>query len=320
MDRIDFGTAIAAQPRWMARTAEVASQALGGGEGKPWALDETVAIIGMGASTHAGTVFVEALRAAGQRAINLDASAVARYPAGFRVAEHVIVVSESGRSPEPIAAVARLGVRPIVVTNEASSPVAALGSVVPLGGFVDSGVYTIGYTTTLVALAAVAQAYGVPLVDPASLADVAADALAGYGATAEVVAEAVDSKDFLDLVGSGPSYGSAQAAALLLREAVALPTAAHETLQYLHGPMEACGPRSAVLVYGGGRGVTLAAQLRAAGAYVAEFQAPVPNAYAAAVAETVFAQLVAAALATRRGSVVGEFRFPQPDTKLPRTL
>ena len=315
-DAAGFHAAIAAQPDWMARAAVLARDALAAHPIAPWRPAETVAVLGMGASTHAGAVFVEALRQAGQRAVNLDASAVAHYPAGFPVAEHVLVLSESGRSPEPIAAVERLAVRPIVVTNDPASPLARLGAVVvPLGGFTDSGVYTVGYTTTLVALAALAAAGGVPLADPAGLAGVAATALAECDAPAHQFAAALDRCAFLDLVGQGVAYGSAQAAALLLREAAHLPTAPYETLQYLHGPMECDGPASAVLLFGERRERALADQLAQAGVLVHRLAAD-PG-YAGAITQIVFAQLVAADLAARRGLDVGRWRYPQTDTKLP---
>jgi len=314
--RADFDQAIASQPQWMRLAAELAGEALGAAPLTPWTAGQTVAVVGMGASTNAGAVLVAALRQAGLRAVNLDASAVADYPPGYDAADHVIVVSESGRSPEPIAAAARLGVRPIVVTNDPASPVtqgAAL--VVPLGGFTDSGVYTIGYTTTLVALAAIAAAHGVQLTDPAALAGVAQAALSDFAAAAPSLAAGLDGRCFLDIVGRGVSAGSAQAAALLFREAPGLASAPFETLQYLHGPMESSGPNSATMLFGDGRERGIADQLRAAGALVIQLSAA-PG-YAGAVTEIVFAQLIAAELARRRGVQVGQFRFPQPDTKLP---
>jgi len=331
-ERADLDAAIASQPHWMAQTARLAAAALP--RLRPWRRTETVALIGMGASTHAGTVWTEALRAAGQRALNLDASAVAHYPEGYPVADHLVVVSESGRSPEPIAAVRRLGVAPVVITNEPDSPLARLGSVVvPLGGFQDSGVYTIGYTCTLVALAAVARACGVNLGDPGALAGVASAALADYAPDAPAVAAALDGCTVLDIVGAGTSYGTAQAAALLFREAAGLATAPYETAQYLHGPMESCGPGRAVWLFGDGREDGVAADVRTAGGYVCSYvTTPGPMAsgvhrsskpvsgYAAAVAEIVAAQLVAAELAHLRGREAGAFAFPQPDTKLPRPV
>ncbi|MCL2464453.1 MAG: SIS domain-containing protein, partial [Micrococcales bacterium] len=326
----DFRTAIVSQPTWMASAAAAAAEVFAGRHPAPWAPGETVAVVAMGASTHAGAVFVEALRIAGVRAVNLDASGIAHYPQGFRPADHLIVISESGRSPEPIAAATRLGGRPVVITNEPDSPVAQLADVlVPLGGFTDSGVYTIGYTTTLVALAAVARAHGVDLGDPQRLVHLAQVALTDFDPVAAQVARALDACGFADIVGQGVAAGSAQAAALLFRESTALATAAYETLQYLHGPMESCGAGTGVLLFGDGRERGIATQLRAAGATVVaavtEPGADEPgvhrlsvaaDGYPAAVPQVVFAQLVAAELAALRHRDVGRFGFPQPDTKL----
>ncbi|MCL2653305.1 MAG: hypothetical protein FWD63_05915 [Propionibacteriaceae bacterium] len=327
--KADFREAIAAQPVWLQKAADLAGEALTGVT-QHWGADETVAVVGMGASTNAGAVFVASLRERGVRAVNLDASSVSRFPPGYQPADHVIIISESGRSPEPIAAMARLGVTPIVVTNDPASPVTAgAGLVVPLGGFVDSGVYTIGYTTTLVALAAVASSFGVQVADPGALAVVAETALQDFASAAPALAEALDERWFLDIAGQGPSAGSAQAAALLFREAPGLATSPFETLQYLHGPMESSGPHSATMLFGDGRENGVAAQLRDAGALVIQLVthpggtpgayhlSKAADGYAGAVAEIVFAQLIAAELAARRGVKVGDFRFPQKDTKLP---
>jgi len=91
-DRIDFAEAIASQPGWMRRAHDLAAAAWAGQSVTPWA-GSSVAVAAMGASTHAGLVFTEALRAQGVRAVNLDASAVAAYPAGFRPADTVIPAS-----------------------------------------------------------------------------------------------------------------------------------------------------------------------------------------------------------------------------------
>jgi len=322
--RQDFWTAIASQPDCMRRTVELASQAMA--NVTAWGPSDTVAVVGMGSSTNAGAVFVEAMRQAGHRAVNLDASAVAHHPDRYDVADHLIVISESGRSPEPIAAAKRIGLRPIVVTNAPDSPVGKLSDiVVPLGGFLDSGVYTIGYTTTLVALAAIARAHGVTLADPASLGEVAAEVLQDFGHELGDDAEVLNQASFLDIVGQGVSAGSAQAAALLFRESTQMPTAAHQTIQYLHGPMECVRSGSAVLVFGEGREDALVAQLEDAGATVFQFVGDawatraigVPTSgYATAVADIVYAQCLAEQLATLRGIQVGKFRFSQPDTKL----
>ena len=332
-NRESFTTAILSQPQWMRRAAELAAGSLGHYDVAQWRANETVAVIGMGSSTNAGAVFCEALRAAGVRAVNIDAAAVEHYPAGFRPGDHVIVVSESGRSPEPIAAAQKMGAESIVVTNDVASPVASLSArVIPLGGFTDSGVYTIGYTTTLVALAAIAQAAGVCIADPLQLAGVAESALADFYGRLAGLGASLNEAAVLDIVGQATGQGSAQAAALLFRESCGLATAAHQTIQYLHGPMESCGVGSAVLLFGDAREKQIAAQLRDAGVLVARMVASpgesedgvyrtsvaAGSGYEAAVAEVVFAQCVAAELAALRGRDVGHFKYPQNDTKLPK--
>lgn len=336
LDRIDFAEAVAQQPDWMRKAASLAQAACDTRTITPWRPDETVAVVGMGSSTNAGTVFVEALRGVGQRAVNIDASAVANYPVGFCPADHVIVISESGRSPEPIAAVKRMGVVPIVITNDLESPVAQLSDfIVYLGGFADSGVYTIGYTTTLVALAVVAQAHGVPVdtgfgsdnSSPELMVGAAANILDNAATLATGNAKTLDKASFLDIVGQGVSLGSAQAAALLFRESCGLATAAHQTIQYLHGPMECCQPNGAVLIFGNGRESALAEQLRDAGITVIQYahyaeryidgHKELAGDFPSAVAEIVLAQVIAVELAKLRGRRVGQFRFEQLDTKLP---
>jgi len=330
-ERQDFATAISQQRKCMEEAAKLASAALETHPITPWAVWDTIAVVGMGSSSNAGAVFCEALRAVGVRAVNVDAAAVANYPAGFCPAERVIVISESGRSPEPIAALRRMGTNPIVITNDPSSPVAKLSDfVVPLGGFKDSGVYTIGYTTTLVALAAIAAAHGVTIADPSTLGRVADDVLSEFAMVAGGIAVVLDKAYFLDIVGQGTGQGSAQAAALLFREACALPTAAHQTIQYLHGPMESCSNLGAVMLFGDGRERGIAEQLRQAHVPVVHFAATPglddgdtfrlshpATGYATAIAEVVFAQAIAAQLAGLRHRDVGRFHFTQPDTKLP---
>ncbi|MEA5054638.1 MAG: hypothetical protein VB093_14465 [Propionicimonas sp.] len=327
-NRIDFGDALASQPRWLERADSLAALALAAHPLPAWAPGETVAVIGMGAATNAGTAFVEGLRQAGVRAVNLDASAASGYPVD-RLADHVVLISESGRSPEPIAVAQTLPAgRRVVITNDPGAPLAQYGDVViPLGGFTDSGVYTIGYTTTLVALARLARTAGVDLGDPAGFAGVATQALAAAAPHAASLAERLDGFSSLDIVGQGTSYGSAVAVALLVREAAGLASAPYETYQYLHGPMEGVRPPLGVLVFGDGRERALTTQLAQAGVDVIRFVADTSGAdarhlgrsttgLATTVAEVVFTQVIVAELARRRSMRIGNWRFPQPDTKL----
>jgi fructoselysine-6-P-deglycase FrlB-like protein len=320
--RIDLREAIYSQPDRLAKAARAASAALAAAPPALWRPGETVAVVGMGASTHAGTVFVEALRRAGVRAVNIDASAVADLPEGFTPAEHCVIVSESGRSPEPVAAARRFGARlgtrrMLVITNQPGSPVTqAGGTTVPLGGLVDSRVYTVGYTCTLAAMACVAQACGAGLGDPGDLARSAQRALDELAAPAAAFARELAGKKALDLVGEGVSYGSAAAGALLFREAAAIPAAAFETRHNLHGPMEAGSGDTAVVTFGGELTDGIVRQLQADAVLARAVHLPFADGLALAVAETVWAQLAVLELARLSGKRVGDWRFPRPDTKL----
>jgi glucosamine--fructose-6-phosphate aminotransferase (isomerizing) len=118
-------------------------------------------------------------------------------------------------------------------------------------------------------------------------------------------------------VGEGVSYGSAAAAALLFREAAAIPAAAFETRQYLHGPMEAGSGDTATVTFGEGLADGIVRQLRADAVLARAVHIPLASGLALAVAETVWAQLTVLELAHLTGNQVVDWRFPRPDTKLP---
>src|SRR6185312_6369550 len=65
-----------------------------------WGADDSVAVVAMGASLNSAHTLVAALAAAGRPAASFVASDVADGLSVVR-ADHSIVVSESGRSPEP---------------------------------------------------------------------------------------------------------------------------------------------------------------------------------------------------------------------------
>jgi glucosamine--fructose-6-phosphate aminotransferase (isomerizing) len=121
---------------------------------------------------------------------------------------------------------------------------------------------------------------------------------------------------------------TAGAVALLLREAANLPAAGYDTREYLHGPLEAAGPDRAVLLFGSGREVRLAAELAGYGArvvLVTDGDASAPGLHvvrrpaaaglAGCVLDILPVQLATAVLAERTGRVIRLRRMPA-DTKL----
>lgn len=331
-----FATAMASQPSGLIGIAAAIETALAGQAVPRWNAGDSVAIVAMGASLHSAHALVHTLIGYGIRAVAVNAAELADAPRGFAIADHLVVVSESGRSPEPIAAVRDAAAHRIAITDEPTSPLAQVCDLVlPLGGIADSKVYTLGFTGTLLAYSILARATtgrGTP-IDVDALSHGVAEQLAGSADRAVDLLWGVHS---IDVVGSGRSRSAAAESALMLREGVSVPTSAFETYQYLHGPMESLGSDSGVLVFGSGREHALIADALRVGARVVHITSSgsddprfesdrllrweIPastDAFAQAIHETVAAQTIVAALAGRAHRDIGEFRLAQPDTKLP---
>ena len=331
---MDYYDTVASQPVELRRSAEQVRSALASADLDPWR-SGTVVVVAMGASAHAGNALVDRLLRHGRPAFNLDASTVMELGGRSALADSYVIVSEGGRSRETVEAARSLpaGTR-LGLTNAPASPFGeAVDLVVGLGHGPDSRVYTIGYTATLQAFSLLATALdgegdGADLDALPGEVDVALNA---FGGRAAGIAERLADLDSLDFVGRGASLASAAEGALLFREATHTATAAFETFQYLHGPMEGLSERRGCVVIGSGRELSLASFLAERGIFtvlltnedldekenlavvrIAE-QAPLSR----AVLEIVPLQLVAGELARRRGLGVDGFVFSQQDTKIP---
>ena len=270
--------------------------------------------------------------------MNITASDLADASGPIDVADHYVFVSESGRSPEPIRVAERCAHgRRIAITNADDSPLSeTVDAVLSLGGFDDSRVYTSGYTATLLAYDLLVRRQ---LVDSAVGPALDAAALVGgvmyeYGPQIADAAQWLESVRAIDLVGRDVSYAAAAEGALLLREAARIHTAAFETYQYLHGPMESIADDSAVVAFGEGRELSMvSAILEANTPVLLVTQADAVDIgthdrlrvlrlpldvrdFGRAIAEATVMQQLSGKLAERRGFDVDEFRFDQPDTKI----
>jgi glucosamine--fructose-6-phosphate aminotransferase (isomerizing) len=274
----------------------------------------TVVFSGIGASWHALAGAVRALQAAGRRAF-----AVAPNDLRPGLADGYVMVSQSGRSAEALAAVERVAGAPVLaVCSSGDSPVArAATGWLPLGEGEDTPLSTLGYTATVQALGMLCEAMldGRPGEEWARVPDLVADVLAG-GAPA--LGELLSGARTLDIVGGGPHRGSAGAAALLVREGLRIPAAAEETRQYLHGPLEAVGAGSACIVFGGERERELAAAMASYGAATAVIgdELPAASDLAAPILDIVPVQLAVARAGAAKGFDLAGLQRPQDDTKL----
>jgi glucosamine--fructose-6-phosphate aminotransferase (isomerizing) len=147
---------------------------------------------------------------------------------------------------------------------------------------------------------------------------------------ADEAAELFGDMDVLDCVARGSSLASAAESALLLREAVHLPAAYMDTLQYLHGPIEVAEPGRGCIIFGSSREVRLAEDLASYGMTVLlvteasvkrtrnllVLRMPeMPDALAPIV-QILPVQLLTYRMAQARGFSADSFRHKQDDTKL----
>ncbi|SCG73306.1 SIS domain-containing protein [Micromonospora inositola] len=327
---------VRAQPDNLRRSAETVRAALAGPAGAQAAAASrwgSLLAFGMGASSHAAAGFAAVLRAGGLPAISASAADLHDgVPPGLAAA--FLGISQSGRSRDTVDTLAGVPAGPaarLALTNHPDSPLgAAADTVVTLGCALDTPVSTLSYTATLQALGLLAERIsGRPQTDWDLLPDLAAEVLED---DVEPLAEALTGAGCVDAVASGVRLATAGAAALLLREAAHLPTASFATHEYLHGPLETAGPGHAVLLFGAGREVSLAADLAGYGARVvlvtdAEAGEPTHDnlrvvrlpgvaGLGGCVLDILPVQLAAQALAERAGRPI-ELRHMPADTKLP---
>lgn len=319
---------VLAQPDNLAESRAIVLEALAGHR----LLDEEggpILFVGMGASGCA-TAVAAALCEQGRAALAYDAAELTAGVAAL--AGTTVAVSATGRSPETVA-VASSARRCVGVCNDTASPLAAAADVlVPLGSRAESGLSTLTYTATVQALGLLASRRGDGVRDWARLPGEAASLLGTADAAMRDVAErwAGSGVSAVDVVGHGVGRWSAEAAALLLREATWLPAAAYDTFAYLHGPVEAAERGLGCVVFGAERELALARDLASYGADVlllttgdvapaeglAVVRLPALPAPACAVPHILPVQLLAYRLATARGVPVETFRRRQPDTKV----
>jgi glucosamine--fructose-6-phosphate aminotransferase (isomerizing) len=338
--KVSFIHAMRSQPENLEVAYRSIHAALDVAEIVPWQPRETVAIIAMGASHHSGNALVAVLAQAGVRAVNIVASDLELAAPGYQPADHYVIVSESGRSPEPLAAARSLTAgRRIGITDIPDAQIAeVLDVVVGLGGFDDSPVYTVGYTATLLAYALLLDRVGVRPegAQLASVPQIVAKALQRYDRIAATIGRIAADASMIDAVGRGTSFASAAEAALLFREGLRVPSGSFETYQYLHGPMESAGKGTLLLLFGDGREITVPDSVLDAGVQVvlvtATPEQEIPSAghenltivpldpeldgFIRPIVEIVLVQLILAHASEHKPFLLEEFLFEQHDTKL----
>jgi fructoselysine-6-P-deglycase FrlB-like protein len=327
---VRFPDGIQAQPDALRRSAKSLDDALRQLPGVT--PDQVIALVGIGASEHVARSAAPVWRQAGLRAFAVSAAELQHE--SRPVADVHVGLSESGRSAETVAALRRLPRgRRVGVTNVAESPLAELvDDVLCLDSGPDSPVYTTGYTATLQAVGMLGEHWCGTRTDWSALPELAATVLAASADVVEELRDVFDQARLVDVVASGPTSATSGEGALMLRESARLHTAAHETYNYLHGPMEPLDPSTACIIVGDGREVRLARDTSALGCPTLLITGrddvrssgslhvlPLPSTaspLARAVLEILPLQLLGWSVASHRGLAVDGFRYQQDDTKL----
>jgi glucosamine--fructose-6-phosphate aminotransferase (isomerizing) len=330
-DHISFAEARAGQTAAL-RSAiarlgeEVTSQRAAG-----WYEGPGPVFVGIGASLAAAAAASWVLRSRGIHAWRLGTG---DHPIPYPATDHPLVaVSQSGRSAETLAVLA--SVAPdlrYAVTNASPSPIATAATRhLSLGNLPDSYASTTGYTATVVGLGMLAEVWNGGLLDPSwtRLPAHVDEVEQRAGAHASALTAPFATARTADVVGAGPSVGSAEAGALLLREVARVPAAAMSTRQYLHGPMESAGGGVHVIL-GDQREADLARTLSGAGHPVvlvtSQAVTPAPCLQVVrlpalppsqrAILEVVVMQVLAGRVAEQAGVDIEEFVFHHGDTKV----
>jgi fructoselysine-6-P-deglycase FrlB-like protein len=324
-----FNDGVQAQPEVLVRSAAAVQAALEGVDALR--SDQLVALVGIGASEHIARSAASAWRAAGIRAVALSASEL--LTEGAPVADVYVALSESGRSAETVGALERIKARRVGITNGPDSPLTeVVDDLVLLDSGPDSPVYTTGYTATLQAVGMLGEHWLGQAGDWSAVPEQVAAVLAHSAPVVDELARPFGEARIVDVVGSGTSTATAGEGALVLREAARAHTAAHETYNYLHGPMEPLDSQTACIIVGDGRELRLASEVSGLGCRTllitsrpdvgpADHLAvltlpPTGSPLATAILEILPLQTLAWRLASDRGLRVDGFRYEQDDTKL----
>ncbi|MCO5968089.1 SIS domain-containing protein [Actinoallomurus soli] len=253
-ERIPYLEAFAAQPRQLDKAAVFVADRLAAGSFDVWRAPQSVLLAGIGASHAALAAPVHALRARGVVAQRTSCGELPahRKTQPARLADLYVGVSQSGRSRETVQTLldvereARAG-----VANYADSPLGDVcDALLSFGDLPDSGVSTIGFTGTLLALGMAVERWTEGAVGAgwSGLGDQVEAVMEEAEPVVDAFAEQVVGVRAVDVVGGGPSATAAEEGALLLREGVRYPAMGMETRSYLHGPMDSAGDTAHVVL------------------------------------------------------------------------
>lgn len=333
MERIGYRNAVARQPQSLTEGLDIVRGALASLDLQAFK-GRSVGFAGIGASYQAAMVGAAYLRELGIASFPYCPTDL--YGALDSAAGAFVALSASGQSRE-ISDVMRL--RPdlpkLAICRGSENPLAELtGAVLPTGSGSDNGASSTGYTGMLLAIGLLCErlAGGHSSPEWDRLPAAVSKTLEAAKASAANAAIRLGACSSIDLVGAGTGFANAGEGAMLIREAVRLPAAGWDTMNYLHGPMESQDSRTGVIAFGSGREVKIAEDMAGFGCpsvliterddvaerdnlvviSVPSLRHPVAD----AIIQIVALQMIVGDMQDAAGLTNITFRYRQTDTKL----
>jgi glucosamine--fructose-6-phosphate aminotransferase (isomerizing) len=333
LERIGYKNAVARQPESLAEGLEVVRAALASVDLERFR-KKTIGFAGIGASYQAAMVGAAYLRDLGIPSFAYCPTDL--YTALDSAAEAFVALSASGQSKEISEVMAlRPSLPRLAICRGAENPLAELtGAVIPTGSGSDNGASSTGYTGMLLAIGllcdAIAGKNSIERWD--KLPSAIVETLGSAAKEASDAATLLKSCSSIDLVGAGAAFATAGEGAMLIREAVRVPAAGWDTLNYLHGPMESQDSRTGVIAFGDGREVKIAEDMAGFGCpsvlitsrsdiaprdgLVVITVPRLGNMVADAIIDIVGLQMIVGDMQDAAGLTNITFRYRQTDTKL----
>jgi fructoselysine-6-P-deglycase FrlB-like protein len=333
MQRIGYRDAVARQPDCLSTGIKAVRETLKAFDPIPFA-SRSIGFAGIGASFQAAMIGATYARSLGLRSYAYCPTDL--YDERADGAEAFVALSASGQSRE-IADVMRMRrqLPRIAICRGSDNPLAAItGAVVATESGSDNGASSTGYTGMLMAIGMLVEriALGTPSAAWDGLPQAVADVLTSAAIEAEQAAILISKRTTIDIVGSGAGFATAGEAAMLIREAVRVPAAGWDTLNYLHGPMESQDSTTGLMAFGEGREVQIACDVAAFGcpsvlitcrpdvptvSNLVTIKMPsVDHVVIDAILKIVIAQMIVGDMQDAAGLTNTTFRYRQTDTKL----
>jgi glucosamine--fructose-6-phosphate aminotransferase (isomerizing) len=206
---------------------------------------ERIIFTGMGSSLFAGMIAVHQLHMQGLNSLALDTQeALSHYVSLFSDDTLIIIISQSGTSPEPVQLARRLQGRYLAITNQPASPLAQLACcAMPLCGGEEHHTTSKTYTNSIAAAQTLASWI---LHDHADLHQIWLSASGEMNRLIDEASRYIPSAlalirecTMISIIGSGASFANACQAQLVLTEVAHVQANAYTPGQFLHGPVEA---------------------------------------------------------------------------------